>query len=138
MTAGTSPSKSFPIVAGPGADSSQKRPSHRIRTREAAARRDALQRGFALLEQSSRRIDPRHLDEIRGRGTGLTLKNPRKVTHAHGGPVCQRIQGQVEREMVEDPMLQGSNLALVGHLRRQMRTELRLAAGTLQKHHQPT
>ena len=50
MTVGTSPSKSFPIVAGPGADSPQKRPSHRIRTREAAARRHALQWGFAVLE----------------------------------------------------------------------------------------
>src|SRR2546429_4793332 len=35
-------------------------------------------------------------------------------------------------------MLQGSNLSLVGDLRRQMRTELRLAAGTLQKDYQPT
>jgi hypothetical protein len=35
-------------------------------------------------------------------------------------------------------MLQGSNLPLVDDLRRQMRTELRLAAWTLQKDHQPT
>ena len=137
MTVGTSPSKSFPIVAWPCADSSQKCPTHRIRTREAAARRHALQRGFALLEQSPRRIDPRHFDEVRGRGAGLDLKDPGKVTHAHGDPMSQYIQGQIEREMIEDSMLRGSNLALVGHLRRQMRAELRLAAGTLQKHHQP-
>src|ERR1700694_4474345 len=39
--------------------------------------------------------------------------------------------------MIEDPMLQGSNLPLVSNLRRQMRTELRLAARTLQKDHYP-
>src|SRR5258708_17688448 len=88
-TGGTSPSKSFPIVGGCGADSSQKGSSHRIRTREAAARRHALQWGFALLEQSPRRIDPRHFDEVRGRGAGLALKNAREVTHAHGDPTCQ-------------------------------------------------
>src|SRR5258708_18005984 len=93
-TGGTSPSKSFPIVAGPGADSSQKGSSHRIRTREAAAHRDALQWGFTVLEQSPRRIDPRHFDEVRGRGTGLALKDPGKVTHAHGDPISQYIQGQ--------------------------------------------
>src|SRR6202048_3131394 len=135
MAARTSPSKSLPIVAGPGADSPQEGSSHRIRAGKAAARCHALQSGFALLEQSPRRIDPRHFDEVRGRGAGLDLKDPGKATHAHGDPRSQRIQAQIVREMIENPMLQGSNLPLVSDLRCQMRTELRLTAGTLQKHH---
>jgi hypothetical protein len=35
-------------------------------------------------------------------------------------------------------MLHRSDLSLVGHLRCKMRTELRLAAGPLQKDYQPT
>jgi len=91
-----------------------------------------LQWCFALLKQSPGHIDPRHFDEIRGRDTGLALRN---VAHAHSGPTCQCIQGQIMRKMIEDPMLQGSNLSLVSDLRRPMRAELRLAAGTLQKDH---
>jgi hypothetical protein len=110
----TSPSKSFAIVA----DSSQEGASHCIGAGKAAARRDTLQRGFALLEQSPRRIDPRHFDEIRGCSTGLALKHTRKIPHAHCDPTCQRFEAQVLRKMIQHPMLQGSNPPLVGDLRR--------------------
>jgi hypothetical protein len=39
--------------------------------------------GFALLGQPPRRIDPRHFDEVAGRGTGLAVKNAPKA-RAHG------------------------------------------------------
>ena len=131
--AGASASKPLPVVAWACANSSQKSPPHRIRAGKAAARRHALQGRFTLLEKSPRRIDPRHLDEVGGRCTGLTLKHTRKVAHAHSDPTCQCLQAQVEREMIENPVLQGSNLSLVSDLRRQMGAELRWPPGASER-----
>jgi hypothetical protein len=54
------------------------------------SRSNTLRRRFALLDQP-RRFNRRHLDEVRGRGFGLSAENERGISFARN-QACQRLQ----------------------------------------------
>src|SRR5882757_6161407 len=71
--------ETFPILAGAGADASQKGSAHYVGICKAAARCDALQGFVGILQQPPRRIDACHLDEVARRHSSLLLKDAGKI-----------------------------------------------------------
>src|SRR4051812_32867850 len=86
------------------------------------------------LESQPRVVDPDRLDVRAGRHAHLARKGTGEVALAHVRPGGEGGHGEVGAEVRGDPLLELSQRPSLGHLRAQVRAELRLAARPLHEH----
>src|SRR4051794_37742047 len=111
--------------------------AHRLDRAEAARARNDVDLLAGGLEPQAGVVHAQRLDVGRRRHSELATKCAREVARAHVRQLCEALDGQLLAEVAGEPGLQLTQGLAVGHLRSEMRAELRLAAGAACVDHEP-
>src|SRR4029077_5828064 len=114
-------------------DRSDEAAAQALRSPESAASGDLLQREIGLLELLSCGSEADLPDIVAGRQTDPVDEVPGEAALAHRDSPREARHRQVLIEMLEHPQLQLAQARVLAELRREVVTELRLAAWALQE-----
>src|SRR5262245_23314513 len=88
--------------------------------------------GIAFPDHPSRRFHAARCHVIAGRHVSLALEEPCKIATAHCQAGGKRLDREILRQVVEDPLVDVADWADRRNLRFKMHAELRLSAGALE------
>ena len=92
--------------------------------------------GPALFQSPPRPFDAQFLDIARGSDTCRSGEHASEIARAHRHPPRQGVDGEIGPQVIGHPGLQVGERCAIGHLRLQLRAELRLPAGALEEQHE--
>ncbi len=111
-------------------------PPHDLGAAEAALGGDGFDATRRLLKTPPSGFDPGALDEPSRRHADFAREHAGEITSAHRRPPGEPRHREVGARMLADPRLEVPEGLAIGDLGHQGNTELRLATGALQEHHE--